>query len=339
MDKYQEFVSKNKLPKYRYDQIIDAVYRQFASDYAQVSNLPKSIQQKLSAELPIDTLTLLKEKRAADGSTIKHLLKTPSGAIIESVLMQHSDGRNTVCVSCMSGCPVGCTFCATGQMGFRGNLTGDQIVEQVLRFARTLQPAERRVTNVVFMGMGEPLLNLGAIKDAISVLTDENKFGIGGRRITVSTSGYIPQLQDLIEWGYRGRIAISLHAPNQQLREELMPVVSKVYPLDKLLQKLDEFVEMTHKRITYEYILIKDKNDLPEHAEQLITLFKHRLAHINLIPYNPVPGPDYKRTEPKDAVRFQNLLRQGGLEATIRVTMGADIDSACGQLAGTLSQE
>ncbi len=332
-DPYREFIVAEGLPLYRHRQILEGVYKNFAENYYQISTLPVNLQERLTAVIPLPALKLVSQQVAATKHTVKELLLTNKEHLIESVLIQHQDGRNTVCVSCMSGCPVGCDFCATGQMGWKGNVTGGEMVEQVLRFARYLRLQEMRVTNVVFMGMGEPMLNLAAVKEAIAILTDESMFGLGKRRITVSTSGYVPQLEELIRTGYRGRIAISLHAPNQELREKLMPNVARAFPLDLLLQKMDEYVALTNKRITYEYILIAGVNDKDEHAGQLVRLFRNRLAHINLIPYNPISGKSYSRTSASRVTEFQRKLLQKGITTTVRLTMGEDIDSACGQLA------
>jgi 23S rRNA (adenine2503-C2)-methyltransferase len=232
----------------------------------------------------------------------------------------------------MVGCPVNCSFCATGKLGFGGNLDSREIIDQVLHFGRILKSENQKITNVVFMGMGEPLLNLQNILSAIQILSDPSKFNLGSRRITISTSGYIPQLQQLIDSGFRGRLAISLHAPNQELRSILMPV-AKVYPLDKLLKTLDGYTKLTGKRISYEYILIDQVTDDLEQAKQLVDLFKHRLAHINLIPYNPIPNSEFVRPSKNRIHEFSHVLEQADIPHTIRVTMGDDISAACGQLA------
>jgi 23S rRNA (adenine2503-C2)-methyltransferase len=272
-----------------------------------------------------------------DGRTSKVVFKTISGLLIEAVLMRHDD-RNTVCVSCMSGCPVGCKFCATGRMGLKGLLSADEIVDQVLYFARLLKGEDSRPTNVVYMGMGEPMLNLGSVERSIRWLTSEEGLGLGQRRITVSTSGYIPQLKLLREHGYKGKIAVSLHASNQKIREELMPVVAKAYPLDKLMTELDKMVEVNNKRISYEYILIAGVNDLDTNAQELSLLLKNRLAHVNLIPYNEVDGVGFSKPNRKRVHDFFNILESNGIPVSVRETMGDDISGACGQLAGKVRE-
>jgi 23S rRNA (adenine2503-C2)-methyltransferase len=217
-------------------------------------------------------------------------------------------------------------------MGFGGNLTSDEIVDQVLYFARSLKPKLQKVTNIVFMGMGEPMLNLANVESAIEIFTNPEKMAMSVRRITISTSGYLPQFKQLVDHGFRGRVAISLHAPNQELREKLMPV-AKIYPLNNLMKTLDEYVELNNKRVSYEYVLIKNVNDQDEHALQLADLLKGRLAHVNLIPYNPISERDFVRSNREQITRFTKLLEKHKINHSLRVTMGDDVNAACGQLA------
>jgi len=335
MDRFTKYCKDKDLPKFRSSQVLQAVYKDLITDYAELTTWPLSMREEISRELPLNTLTELKYSESTDKKTAKVVFKTAKGVLIETVLMRHED-RNTVCVSCMSGCPVGCTFCATGKMGFKGALDGDEIVEQILYFARILKADEEKVTNVVYMGMGEPMLNLANVERSIEVLTSEDGLAMSQRRITISTSGYIPQLKLLREHGFKGRIAISLHAPNQSIREKIMPVVAKAYHLDKLLAELDLLAEMTNKRISYEYILIAGVNTSDECAWELVKLFKHRLAHINLIPYNQIKGGDYKSPSRNKVMRLFDILNNAGIPTTIRVAMGDDISGACGQLAGNV---
>jgi 23S rRNA (adenine2503-C2)-methyltransferase len=338
----EEFSLKYKLPKYRIEQFNQQFYRQAIGSFDELSNWSKDLREKLKAEIDFMSLEVDKKFVAQDGKTIKVLFtRKLDGQRIETVLMRHRDGRNTVCVSCMVGCPVNCSFCATGKMGFGGNLTHQEIVDQVMYFQRYLfklgEAEEPRITNVVYMGMGEPMLNLKAVEDSFNTFTNPEKLAMGARRFTISTSGYIPQLKQLIATGYRGKIAISLHAPNQALRETLMPV-AKLYSLDKLMAELDEYVTLTNKRISYEYILIKGVNDLPEHAEELVEMFKHRLHHLNLIPYNPIREVAFERSTSEEIRTFTSILAASGINYTIRVTMGDDVNAACGQLADRENQ-
>ncbi|KKR32853.1 MAG: Ribosomal RNA large subunit methyltransferase N, partial [Candidatus Gottesmanbacteria bacterium GW2011_GWC2_39_8] len=231
------------------------------------------------------------------------------------------------------GCPMRCLFCATGKMGFTRNLKAVEIVDQVLYFARLLKKENKTVTNIVFMGMGEPLLNLKEVLEAINIFTGPEKLGMSERKITISTCGVTPNLIELIKSDYKGRLALSLHAANQKLREKLMPITSK-YPLPELLKVVKEFAEKTGKRVSYEYILIDGLNDKPEDAKTLSLLLGKYLTHVNLIPYNPVSGKDWKRSSKNSIKIFSDYLTAGDLEHTIRVTMGDDIGAACGQLAG-----
>lgn len=336
MDRFYEYIISNNIPKYRYEQIAQAIYKDLVDDFDEITTLSKEMREKLSSDFDFNTLenkaTVISKKK----DTIKTLFNVKRlDRLIETVLMRHKDGRNTICVSCMHGCPVGCKFCATGKLGFGGNLTSDEIVEQIIFFQKYINSnyPEERITNIVYMGMGEPMLNLSEVKKSLEIISE--KMGMSKRRVTVSTSGYVSQLYDLLNSGYRGRVAISLHAPNQTLREELMPVVSKLYNLDQLMEALEKFEELTNKRITYEYIMIDNKNDTPEHAEQLSKLLNNRLAHVNLIPYNPIRGENYKKSTEKSILEFQKILKENNIPNTVRITMGSDVNAACGQLAAS----
>lgn len=333
-----QFAIDHELPKFRLDQFNQAYYQQLIVDFDSLTTWPINLRQSLQQQVPFIDLELVQCVESSDGQTEKAIFRLPNEKLIETVLMKHDDGRNTVCVSCMRGCPVNCDFCATGKLGFGGNVTARQIVDQVLFFARKLQTRQQAVSNIVFMGMGEPMLNLPEVLKAIHILTDPAKFGIGKRRITLSTSGYVPHFKKCIESGFRGRVAISLHAPNQKLREQLMPV-AKIFPLTELFETLDSYTQLTNKRISYEYILISNVNDKTVHAHQLGKLLKDRLAHVNLIPYNPISDRDYKRSTPKQIHRFAHILSHYNVPFSIRITMGDDINAACGQLAANIDQQ
>lgn len=359
----EEFATKHQLPGYRVKQFDLAYYQQLIGSWEELTTWPLDLRDQLEQEVRFSSLKPVGELTSIDGRTTKVLLERENGTRLESVLMRFNDGRNSVCVSCMVGCPVGCTFCATGKMGFVANLSAREIVEQVMYFARLLKKMDERVTNVVFMGMGEPMLNLAEVWKAVEVMTDQQKLGLGARHITVSTSGYVPQIRQLIDLGYRGRLAVSLHAPTQELREKLMPTVAKVYPLAELMKVLDEYAKITNKRISYEYAMIENVNDNRQEAQQLIKLLKKRLAHVNLIPYNPTDGRVnskhqasnlkqiqnikfkiqnenvvYRRSSEERIRTFANVLRAGGITRTIRITMGDDIAAACGQLANKVAK-
>lgn len=330
------FVKTHQLPTYRVSQFNTAYYQDLIPTFDDLSTWPKELREQLKKELPYTTLTPVRQAVSARRDTVKVVFERISDKKrIETVLMRHRDGRNTVCVSCMIGCPVGCAFCATGKMGFFGNLTGREIVDQVLHVARLLKKEQQSVSNVVFMGMGEPLLNLKNVREAIAVLTDPEKMAMSIRRITVSTSGHTENLKKLLAAGFTGRLALSLHAPNQRLREKLMPI-AKQFPLPELMDVLEEYAKKTNKRISFEYTLIDGVNDTKDHAEELARFMGHRLTHVNLIPFNPVAGVPYKRSTPVAMQNFSALLTNRHIPHTVRVTMGDDIAAACGQLAGTI---
>ena len=329
-----EFITVHTLPSYRTLQFNKAVYQDYIASFDALSTWPKDLRESLKQDVAFSTLTSIKEQTSEDTKTIKIVFeRTSDGRRFETVLMRHDDGRNTVCVSSMIGCPVGCTFCATGSMGFLGNLSASEIVDQVLHIARLLKKENQTVTNIVFMGMGEPLLNLDAVEDAIAVFTSPEKMGMSDRRITISTSGITNKLQELFQHGYKGRLALSLHAPTQTLREQIMPIAKK-YPLPELLREISGYAKHMNKRVSYEYILIDGVNDTVSCARQLVRIMDPKLSHINLIPYNPVVGVSYTRSSNFSIYAFAAVLEKYHIQHTIRVTMGDDIKAACGQLAG-----
>lgn len=327
-----DFIRERKLPLFRRKQFRHAYFRELISSYDGLTTWPKDLRTELAKSVPFSTLSARKSFISGNKDTQKTVFVTDKNWRIESVLMRHLDGRNTVCVSTMAGCPMGCVFCATGKMGFIGNLSDREIVDQVLYFARILISGQEKITNIVFMGMGEPLLNLTATETAIAVLTDPGQFAMSRRRITVSTSGILPNLRKFIRDGFDGRLAISLHAPDQKLRDTLMPGVAK-YPIHELMRVCDEFTAKTNRRITYEYILIKGTNDSPDDARALARLLAGRLAHVNLIPVNPVTGTGFVRPPGDDIRTFADILEKAGMPLTIRIGMGEDVGAACGQLA------
>lgn len=335
----EEFVQKHNLPKYRVQQFNRFFYKEAGTSFEGLSTWSKDLRELLAKEVDFTTLVAEKELVSKRKDTIKVLFtRKLDGQRIETVLMRHADGRNTVCVSCMVGCPVNCSFCATGKMGFGGNLTAREIIDQIMYFERYLRKhaadinGRDHVTNIVFMGMGEPMLNIKNVEESIAVISDPDKLAMSNRRITISTSGYVPQFKKLIQDGFRGRVAISLHAPNQELRAKMMPV-AKLFPLDQLVQALDEYTAVTNKRVSYEYVMIKGLNDQDVHAEQLVELFANRLAHINLIPYNPITEANFERSNKDQIRRFTRILEAYEIPYSIRVTMGDDVNAACGQLA------
>lgn len=327
----KEYFEKNKIPNFRYKQLEDAVFKQFLSNFDDMTNFPKSLREDLKKNFNLTTMFQTESHRS--GNTVKFLLKMEDNQFVEAVLMEHNDGRRTVCVSCQIFCAVGCKFCATGANEFSRTLTTREIIEQVLFVARYLKHKNQTVTNVVFMGMGEPFLAYNQVIGAIDILNDKEYFNIGARHITVSTSGIVPKIYEYAKYPKQTRLAISLHAPNDKLRSELMPI-NKKYPLKELMEACDYWVELTNKRVSYEYVLIKDVNDSIEIAKQLVELLKNKLAHINLLIYNPHEFSKFEKPDILQVRKFKKYLQDNGLEVSIRKSMGDDISGACGQLSG-----
>jgi 23S rRNA (adenine2503-C2)-methyltransferase len=333
----EDFATINNLPDYRIDQFNNQFYKQAITSFDELSTWPKDLREKLKGELEFFTLEHIKDNYSSSGDTIKTEFKTKDGFPIETVLMQYKDDRNSVCVSCMSGCPVGCEFCATGKMGFNKNLTYREIVDQILYFQRMLGKKDKSVTNVVFMGMGEPMLNLDNVRKAVEIINDSNKMSIGIRRVTISTVGYVPQMKEYFNDRHTPRLAISLHSPNQKIREQIMPTISKLHPLDELMSFADWYERELNKRITYEYTLIKGINDQPEHAIELSKLLFKRLALVNVIRFNPSNCLPFERPKEETLERFVKILNNRDINTTIRYSMGNQIGGACGQLHSTNS--
>ena len=326
----EEFAKKEGLPRYRIEQFNQKYYKEYVSSFDEISTWPKDLREKLKEEIPFSKLTYVSNSTSEDGNTNKVLFKTKDGNYIESVLMKEKN-RNTVCVSCMSGCPVGCIFCATGQMGLKESLDSQQILDQILYFCRELKLKNEKVTNIVYMGMGEPLLNLENVARSIMAITDKEKLAFSKRRVTVSTSGYVQNLRIFLAKNLGVKIAISLHAPNQKLRNMLMPIVSNSNSLKELLDTLDSYTQDSNKRITYEYVLLRNVNDSVEDAKELANLLKGRLALVNLINYNENECLPFKKS--KNTPLFKKILQERGITCTIRKSLGEDIKGACGQLA------
>ena len=317
-----------KATKFRAKQIHNWIYAKSVSSIDEMTNLSKDFREKLKS-IAVVTDTKIKVKQVSSDGTIKYLVEYPDGECVETVLMRFDNRANlTACVSSQVGCAVNCSFCATGKGGFKRNLTAQEIIEQVLTIQRD---TGLKVTNIVFMGQGEPLLNMDNVLKALQIFNDD--FQIGARRITISTSGIIPQINKLAELELQSTLAISLHAPNHELRKTLMPIENK-YPIGELKKALLNYVEKTGRRITIEYILIHGFNDTPEIAKELAYFLKDLKCNINLIPYNSVIENDYKKPSGNDIMKFKYLLEHSGKKVTVRLERGADIDAACGQLRG-----
>jgi 23S rRNA (adenine2503-C2)-methyltransferase len=308
-------------PDYRAAQIWQWAARGVAQ-YAEMTNLPAALRERLADEVPFSTLAVEQEARARDG-TVKALFRTHDGHPVEAVLMRYRDGRRSLCLSSQSGCPLTCTFCATGQMAFGRNLTASEIIDQALHFRR-LEP----VDHAVFMGMGEPMLNLDPVLEAAGLLPD---IGITHRRTTISTVGWLPGLQRFVDEVEEPiRLALSLHAPTDELRSELMPVNVR-YPLAEVLAECVRYFELRRRKVFVEYVLLGGVNDRVEQARELADLLDPKVFKVNLIPYNPTGM--YTGSTRKAIAAFKDVLDRARLPATVRLTRGRDIAAACGQLA------
>lgn len=407
--KLEETIAGWGQPSYRANQVLRWLYKELVTDFSQMTNLPLELRRKLAENFKVGSFELAAQKISADGWTRKVLLKMPDGNTIEAVLMLYYD-RATVCLSSQVGCAMGCTFCATGQMGFTRNLSAGEILEQVLWFNRWLRehphtpkvvsqekpryegrqgiqgrqggqggqgaqgrqgrydrrPPHRRtvaapqpfrakalddsawhvpdgptppgppreitsVTNIVFMGMGEPLVNYANVWTAAHTLCSPQGLGMSPRRLTVSTVGIAPQIVRFAREDLAVNLAVSLHAPNDELRSSMMPMNTR-YPLSELLAACRQYASITHRRITFEYVLINGTNDSLEAAHELAGLLKGLLCHVNLIPLNPVPGTGMKATPREQVFAFQKVIEDAGIAATVRIERGVDIAAACGQL-------
>ncbi len=315
-------------PKYRLTQVNQAVFSDLTEDWNSVTGLPKILREKLQAECPLDIPSEVSV--SLDKDTVKALLKLSDGKFIETVLMRHEDGRNTVCVSSMVGCPMKCSFCATGEMGLMRKLTADEIITQVLFFARLLKKESERVGSVVFMGMGEPFLNYDNVMNAVRVMNSPEGFGIGARHISISTCGIFEGIKKLSEEDLALNLAISLHASNDEVREKLMPVAHG-YAIKDLLVVIDEYIAKTKRKVMFEYLMIDGVNDTDDMARELGSLLKKKLCIVNLIQYNDTGS--FVASSHNRMNRFKEILEKNGVQATMRYRFGRDIKGACGQLA------
>ena len=314
-------------PSFRAGQLFEWIYRSQVFDFGDMTNLPLSFRHKLADLAVVQPLLSLDSQTSANGLTTKVLLQLPDGEAIETVLM-HYEGRHSVCVSSQVGCAFGCLFCATGQSGFKRNLSSGEIVDQVLYFARRLNES---LTNVVFMGMGEPLANYDATWRAVQILNDRRGFGLGARRFTISTVGLVPGIRRLAREKIAVGLAVSLHAADNALRARLVPA-NKLYPISELIRACREHARHTGRRVTFEYALIEGVNDSVDQAEELGRLLRGLLCHVNLIPLNSTEGCDYRPSDRKHVLAFRHALSRMGIANTVRLARGIDIQAGCGQL-------
>ena len=317
-------------PSYRARQLWEWLYLHLADDFDRMTNLPRSLRERLAAETAIGAPKAIATQRSSDGQTRKDLLRLADGETVEAVLMRY-ERRRTACISTQVGCSIGCVFCATGQAGFRRNLTAGEIVAQALHFARVLRAEGERLTNVVLMGMGEPLLNYNASLAAVRRLIDPAGFNLGQRHITLSTVGVVPGIDRLAGEGLQITLAVSLHAATDDLRDRLVPI-NRRYPLDELFAACHRYFQRTGRRISFEWALIAGVNDTPQQAEALAARLAGLRAHVNLIPLNPTPGYDGRPSSPEAVAAFAGVLHRHRIPHTVRVRRGIEIQAGCGQL-------
>jgi len=326
-------------PAFRATQTFKWIHQAGVDDFNAMTNLSKPLRQQLAERVEIRAPEIVLDQPSVDG-THKWLLRLDDGQCIETVFIPE-DGRGTLCISSQVGCALDCTFCATARQGFNRNLTVAEIIGQVWLAERLLKPASghRAITNVVFMGMGEPLLNLDAVVDAMHIMLDDNAYGLSKRRVTLSTSGVIPALDRLSERADVA-LAVSLHAPNDALRNRLVPL-NKKYPIAELMAACKRYLanKAQRERVTFEYVMIQGVNDSPDHATQLAKLLQEVPAKVNLIPFNSFSGTEYKRSSKAAINRFRDILLAQNIYTITRKTRGDDIDAACGQLAGEVQDK
>ena len=339
--KLQAFFVSAREPNFRLSQAKKAVYGQLISSWDEATTFPYELRTKLMTAVPMSSLEVVREVASTRGDTTKVAFKLADGNVIETVLMQHYGERNTVCVSSQAGCPMKCSFCATGTMGLKRNLTTEEIVDQVLHFGRMLKGRGERVTNMVFMGMGEPMHNYDNVMAACRILNDQKGFSLGARHISISTCGIVAGINRMADEDLQVNLAISLHAPNDEMRTRMMPV-NRAYPLAKLMASVEAYIQKTKRKVMFEYLLIKGWNDSLETADELATLMTYPLYHVNLIKYHTtdVPGEGVLETSPREQrSAFMDRLMKKGVSVTHRITFGEDIDAACGQLANKHSEK
>jgi len=319
LNSVKEYFEKNKIPKFRYGQFENAYFKQGVSSFDEITVFPKNLREELEEEITFRKLKIIDTQKNND--TVKFLFETVDKTYVEAVLMIY-EKRKTLCVSSQIFCAMGCTFCATGANKFKRNLSTQEIIEQVLIASNYLREEDdSRVTNVVYMGMGEPFANYENVVSSIKILNDSDYFNIGARHITVSTCGIVPKIDEFAGLGLQVRLAISLHAPNDKLRSELMPI-NDTYPLAKLFAATNNFSQKTNKRVSFEYVLIKGINDAKKEANELVELLKGKLVHVNLLIYNPHEFAKFEKPDIKTVNNFKKILDENHIECSIRKKFG-----------------
>ncbi|CAN5543816.1 23S rRNA (adenine(2503)-C(2))-methyltransferase RlmN [soil metagenome] len=315
---------------FRASQIYGWAYQQLEPNFESMRTIPASLRSDLTVELPFDPLELERVYEADDRQTLKMLYATRDGHLVETVLMFYPD-RVTVCISCQVGCAVGCSFCATGIGGLQRNLTAGEMVSQVVDTARRARASGRSLTNLVMMGMGEPFHNFAETLKFIRIINDPAGLGFGARRVTISTSGVIPGINKLAEEPMQVNLAVSLHAPNNALRDTLVPINGR-FPVEDLMAACDAYIRKTGRRVSFEYALMKGINSDDATAIELGQLLRGKLCHVNIIPFNPVDMLPFERPGAEDIERFASILRDAGIQTSVRYSRGLEIAAACGQL-------
>lgn len=327
LEELQAFLAEWGEPKFRAKQIFAWLHEKQVDDFSQMTNLSQSLRQKLAQETSIGGLKMVERLLSKQDGTRKYLFALDNGSVIESVLMQYEYG-NTVCVSTQAGCRMGCRFCASTLDGVERSLTAGEMLSQVYAIQKDLG---ERISGVVLMGSGEPLDNYDAVLRFIRLLNDPSGQNIGQRHITLSTCGLVENMYRLAEEDLQITLAVSLHAPNDSIRRQIMPVAN-AYPMEQLLQACKDYIQKTKRRITFEYAMMQGVNDSDDCAKELVQKLRHMLCHVNLIPMNPVKERDFTKSGTDRVQHFAKILQQNGVETTIRRRLGSDIDAACGQL-------
>ncbi|HUY10636.1 MAG TPA: 23S rRNA (adenine(2503)-C(2))-methyltransferase RlmN [Candidatus Dormibacteraeota bacterium] len=328
----QSFADEFALKPYRLEQLYRAAMREFLGGVEDVTTLPKELRASLNARgLRFSSVKPVVVQRSNDKQTSKALFALHDGKQVEAVLMEHREGRTTICISSQAGCAFACAFCSTGQAGFSRNLTATEIVDQARYFAAELAAHGKRITNVVFMGMGEPFHNYDAVMEAVALLHDPKGMGLGHRHITISTVGLVERIDAFIGEHLQVNLAISLHAPDDVTRSAMMPV-NRRHDISELMAACERYVAATNRKVFFEYVMLADVNDSDEHARALAALMRGHLYHVNLIPYNSTPDAPYQGSTDERTWRFAKVLDEAGVPTTVRYNMGRDIAAACGQL-------
>ena len=332
LDEIEKFMLDNGQSKFRAKQIYNWLYLKSVKDFDSMTDLPLATREFLKEKTELCSIKI-KDKQISKDGTIKYLFENADGTFAEAVLMRFDNRANlTACISTQVGCPMGCSFCATAKLGFTRNLEAEEIIQQIFLIQAD---TGLKVTNIVYMGQGEPLLNFDNLIKSIKIFREQ--FQIGARRITVSTCGLIPQIKKLAELDFQSTLAISLHSPNQIKRKEIMPVANK-YKFDDLITALKDYTNSTGRRVTIEYVLMKDINDSIEDAKQLALAIAKLKSNVNLIVYNQNEKSTYKKPAKDVIQKFKYILEASGKKVTIRLERGADIDAACGQLSAKMKQ-